>query len=166
LLLTLSACTAHPPADLGEAPPEIQLEGVGFKFFRGNELRAVGKAVRATFMRDTGDGTAQNVRMRILPSPERGEIDVSATQVAGSVRTEQADARGGVRIADANGAVGLTDSAHLDGPAHKATGEEPVSIVGPGYRMHARSGFWLDMSEPGALSLKGPIDTTITGGVR
>jgi hypothetical protein len=162
----LPACAGGPPVDLGEAPPEIQLEGVGFKFFRENELRAVGKASHATFMRDTGDGSAQSVRMRLLASADatdRSEVELAAREIHGNIRTQQVAAQGGVRIAEAGGAAGVTNTASLDGPAHLVTGKDPVDISGVGYHVHSDRGFRLDISGPGSLALSGPIDSTVGG---
>jgi len=158
-------CASPTPGDFGEAPPEILLEGVGFKFFRENELRAVGKATQATFMRDTADGSAQSVRMRFLATTDRSEVELTAHEVHGNIRTQQAEATGGVRIAEAGGAIGTTESAKLDGPARRVTGEKPVDIVGAGFRVHGDNGLLMSIAEPGSLALKGPTDT-ILGGLR
>jgi hypothetical protein len=75
-------------------------------------------------------------------------------------------AKGGVRVAEADGAAGVTSTAQLAGAEHHAWGEEPVDIVGEGYRIRAEHGFALDFSSPGNLELKGPIDTTVGGVLR
>lgn len=158
---TAWGCIARPPSDIGEAPPEILLEGVGFKFFRGTDLRAVGRASQATFLRDTGDGMAQNVRMRLLADPERPEIEIVTSNVTGNVRTQQATATGGVRAAEAGGAAGLTATARLDGVGRSATGDDPVDIAGAGYHVHADKGFLLNFAAPGGLALQGPVETRL-----
>ncbi|MBI5545764.1 MAG: hypothetical protein HY901_17890 [Deltaproteobacteria bacterium] len=142
-------------------PPEIQLEGVGLKFFRGNELRAIARAQHATFLRNTGDGTAQSVRMRLLPASGRGEIEIVAREIQGNVRRQEATAQGGVRLAETGGAAGVTEVARLFSHERRVTGDRPVDLVAGGSRIHAAAGFSLDISTPGALALEGPIDTTI-----
>lgn len=164
-VLGAPACAATPPSDTGEMPPEILLKGVGFRFFRGSELRAVGRAEKATFKKDTGDGTAQGVRARFLPSESRSELEIVTRELTGNVRTQQAVATGGVRLSETGGAAGVTRSARLDGLIRKAEGDDPVDVVGAGYRMHAESGFALDFATPGGLTLLGPVDTRI-GGLR
>jgi hypothetical protein len=162
----LTGCYARSSADLEESPPEIQLEGVGLRFFRGNELRAVGRAQRATFLRNTADGTAQAVKVHFLASQDRPEIDLVAREVRGNTRTQDAIASGGVRLSRADGAVGTTERAHLAGAQKRADGELPVDVVGEGYRVHAVSGFTMDISVPGSLALRGPVETHLVGGAR
>jgi len=103
------------------------------------------------------------VRARFLASPDRSEIEVVTKELSGNIRTQQATARGGVRLAQTAGAAGITDSAKVDGTARLASGEDPVDVVGDGYRIHAERGFALDFNDPGKLSLLGPIETTLGG---
>jgi len=159
----MTACTARPPSDLGDNPPEIQLEGVGVKYFRGNELRAVVRAQQATLRRGSGDLTAQSARLRFLAQSDRPEIEVAAREAQGNLNSQQVVARGGVRIAEAGGAAGVTEAAALDAKAHRVSGDQPVDLVGAGYRIRSQKGFVLDFSAPGALALEGPIDTTVGG---
>jgi hypothetical protein len=155
----------RPPPVQEETSPEIQLEGVGVRFFRGNELRAVARAAHATFRRGNGDLAAQSVRLRFLAASDRPEIEVAAREADGNLHSQEAQAKGGVRIAETAGAAGVTEAASLDAKARRVSGTLPVDLVGQGYRIRAEKGFVLDFSTPGALALQGPIDTTV-GGLR
>lgn len=161
----LAGCTPRPPAPQEETSPEIQLEGVGVRFFRGDELRAVARAAHATFRRGNSDLTAQTVRLRFLPTGERPEVEVCAREAEGNLKSQNAEAKGAVRIAETAGAAGVTEAASLDGKARRAAGTLPVDILGDGYRIRAEKGFALDFAAPGALSLQGPVDTTLVGGL-
>jgi hypothetical protein len=103
--------------------------------------------------------------MRFLAaSTDRSEVELSAREIHGNIRTQQVAAQGGVRIAEAGGAAGVTETASLDGPAHLVTGGDPVDITGAGWRVHAQRGFRLDIAGAGSLALSGPIDTVVGGG--
>ncbi|MGC4121855.1 MAG: hypothetical protein QM765_46205 [Myxococcales bacterium] len=161
----VAGCDVRPPPVQEESNPEIQLEGVGLRFFRGNELRAVGRAAQATFRRSNGDLTAQSVRLRFLAALDRPEVEVAAREATGNLYSHVADAKGGVRIAQTAGAAGATEAASLDGKAQRASGTLPVDIVDEVYRIHAATGFVLNLANPGSLLLHGPVQTTV-GGLR
>jgi lipopolysaccharide export system protein LptC len=161
--LLTTGCAAKPPVDPGEAPPAIDLGGVGFRFWQGSTLQAVGQAKTAKFLRDTGDLQAHDFRLKVLRSSEEGDVDLEALTVDGNIHTLQAKAQGGVRVSDATGSTGQTARAHLDGRAHVATGDDPVDVTGPDYRIRASAGFQLGLVSPSQLALKGPIVTTIGG---
>jgi hypothetical protein len=137
--------------------------GVGFKFYRGNELRAVGRAHTVTFKRDTGAGTADSVSTRVLAAPGRQDVDIDARRAEGNIRSQEATASGGVHVVEAGGMSGATESARLDGRTRSSTGDEPVEIVGDGYRILSQHGFRLNLAPPGALELIGPTNTILGG---
>jgi hypothetical protein len=158
----LAGCTA-PPADTGATPPEIILEGVGFRFFRGSELRARGQANVATFRRDTGDVTAHRVRLVVDRDGQGDTVRFDAVSASGNVHTQLAAAAGGVHLADAQGTRGTTERARLDGKAGRVDGRDPVDVVGSGFRMHGENGFVLDLVGEDGLLLKGPVTTLVRG---
>jgi len=161
--LLSSGCYPSAAADPGDSAPEIQLEGVGLKYFRGNGLRAVGKARQASLRRSSGDLTAESARVRFLADEDRSEVEVTAPHSEGNLVTLQATARGGVRATEAPGATGETEAASLDGKTRLVSGDLPVDVFGQGYQLHAKKGFVLDLGSPSTLALQGPVDTILGG---
>lgn len=161
--LMAAGCSARPAVDAGVAPPEIVLEGVGFKFFRGSELRATGKANVATFRRDSGDVSAYRVKLNVRKAEGVQAVTLDAVSASGNVHTQLADAAGGVHLADSSDSRGTTERAHLDGKAGLVSGQDPVDVVGQGFRMHGENGFVLDLVRTDGLSLKGPVTTLVRG---
>jgi hypothetical protein len=156
-------CAGAPPPDVGVGPPELVLDGVTFRFFRDEALRAVGQAAGATFRRDTGDLVARKATVNIRDPKQSGPKDLGAERVAGNVRSGQGIAEGGVWGRDEQGTTFTTESCRFDGKAQTAEGEKPVRIDGEGLRMENPSGFAMDFSARGALRLKGPVTTTLGG---
>lgn len=136
---------------------------MGVKYFHGSELRAVVRAAQATLRRSSGDVTAQSARLRFLSATDQPEIEVAAREAEGNLHSQLVKAKGGVRIAETGGAAGVTEAASLDAKARRATGSQPVDLVGAGYRIRSQQGFVLEFSAPGSLALEGPIDTTVGG---
>lgn len=154
-ILALGGCAAPTAPETGRAAPELVLQGVGFKFFRGSQLTTVGMARAASFRTDTGDASAEKTRTVFLRAGEQ-EAVLLAGQMAGNVHTRQADAKGGVRILDAEGTVATTARAHLDGETHRASGSAPVEVTGKSFRSQA-SGFSLDLVGSRTLVFEGPV---------
>ncbi len=139
---TLSACPKPPTSD-ESLPPEVILSGARLRSFRGSELAATGRAAQVTYQRTTADLTASEVLLRFPPrqsggpSPALGVVEVRAPAVVGNRLTQQADGRDGVWVRTGSGLVGRTDRAHFDGVSMIATGNDPVTVDGPRYRVNA-----------------------------
>lgn len=163
LLVALGACPAEPGAAPAGGGPELELSGVGLRFFRGSELRAVGRSRTAALERESGDLKAQEIRLQLLPTASRGEVDMSAAAGAGNIRTQEADFWGAVRVKQAGGPEGATERAHLFGREQRAAGAAPVDLRGESYRVHAEGGFSMALTDPGKLDLSGPTLTRVEG---
>ena len=147
-----SGCTLPPPAS-GAVPPELRLEGVRFRFYRNDSLRAYGVAEGATLRRDSSVLRARNI-VATLP---RGDEPVVITAPAGegSLRDRTFQATGGILVA--SGAdTARTERARFDPEGSVAgviRGEDPVIVIGRGYRLTG-SGFTLD-PEAGSIVVRG-----------
>ena len=161
MLIALAGCAPPPLSTAGKAPPELELEGAGLRFFRGSELRAVGRSKAATFERETGDLTAQELNLRLVATASRADIDVRAALGKGNVRSQEADFSGAVKLSEAGAAVAITDRAHLVGREQLASGADPVDVFGTGYHVRANGGFRMEMTEPGHVELFGPTTTWV-----
>jgi lipopolysaccharide export system protein LptC len=139
---TLSACPKLPTSD-ESLPPEVILSGARLRSFRGSELAATGRAAQVTYQRTNADLTASEVLLRFPPrqsggpSPALGIVEVRAPAVVGNRLTQQADGRDGVWVRTGSGLVGRTERAHFDGMKMIATGNDPVTVDGPRYRVNA-----------------------------
>lgn len=138
----LGACPKPPVSD-ESLPPEVILTGARLRSFRGTELVATGRAAQVTYQRTSADLTASEVLLRFPPrqgggpSPALGVVEVRAPAVVGNRLTQQADGRDGVWVRTGSGLVGQTDRAHFDGVTMIATGNDPVTVDGPRYRVNA-----------------------------
>lgn len=159
-LLLAAACTARAPADTGRGPPELVLEGVGFKFFRGSELTTIGHARAASFRSDTGDLATEKLKLRFL-RPGEDDVILEAGRTAGNVHTRQADAEKGVYLVDAQGTVARTERGHIDGTRREASGTDPVEVTGPSFRSQAAGGFTLELTGSRTLVFRGPVVSTL-----
>lgn len=159
-MLAVGGCTARAPADTGKAPPEMVLQGVGFKFFRGSELTSVGHARSASFRSDTGDLGANRVKLRFL-RPTENDMILEAGTASGNIRTKQVDAENGVLLVDAQGTAVQTTKSHIDGNTRQATGTDPVEVTGASFRSQASGGFALELSGSRTLVFHGPVTSTL-----
>jgi hypothetical protein len=146
--------------DSRKAPPELVLHGVGFKLYRESELTTIGHAQSASFRSDSGDGSAQKVRLRFLGMQE-GDVLLETGRASGNVRERQADAEGEVWIADGNGTVARTERAHIDGVSRLASGIDPVDVTGASFRSRAESGFTLELDGSRRLAFQGPVTSKV-----
>lgn len=154
-----SACALPAPADTGELPPELVLQGVRLEVYRGEALEAVGQARTASFRAGTGEVSAAGVGVRFLGAEPAGEVQLSAARVEGNLRDRTGEASGGVRLEDAAGTVGTAPGATFDGTARRAEGPGPVEVRGPGFTSRGEGGFVLHLASPGRLDLLGPVTT-------
>ncbi|MEI7704533.1 MAG: hypothetical protein WCK73_08020 [Deltaproteobacteria bacterium] len=135
-------------------PPEVSLEDVQARAWRGADLAASGTADRVVYRRDTGSVTATNAHVDI-PRPVPPDLSLSAPTLAGDLRSRVWKGEGGVVLTRGD-AVARTPSARFAESDGMVRGDEPVEIVGPGYRM----------SGPAFTADPRTGDLRIRGGVR
>ena len=152
----LASCSA-PPIDTGAVPPELLLKVVGFRFFQGSTLKAIGSADRVSFRRETGDVDGDHVEIRFQGATAEDDVELFAVQAAGNVDRQQADGTRGVRLVDAQGTTGTTDAAHFDGVRELASGTAPIDVAGSGFVLTGAAGFELPLARGGILNVFGPV---------
>jgi lipopolysaccharide export system protein LptC len=124
--------------------PELALQGVRFRLYRGEGLRLSGEAETLTFRRDTHDLAAARLSATVLEhgaEPAR----IAAPEGVGNASARTFTMRGGV-TAERGGDVARTASASYapTGPgAGLVTGTDPITVEGQGWRLEG-TGFTLD----------------------
>lgn len=153
----LASCGPERTGEVEKVGPELKLEGVTFRVWRGAELRVQGEAAQATLRRDSTELLAQDV-MATLPRPH--PVHLAAREGAGVLETQIFEARGGVRLTRDRDVVTTERARYEPLPAGGArvTGDAPVEVDGPAYRLVGQ-GFTLD-PETGDLRLGGPSRLT------
>jgi len=161
LSVGLAGCGGpRPSAPSADDAPELLLEGVRFKTFRGSELKAIGRARASTFRRSTGDVTGNRVQLS-FPNAQDGGLEAQGGSAKGNIHTQLADVGGGVRVTDSEGRVATTARCHVDARAQLATGTDPVAVTGGTFRQDAQSGFELSFGPASAVTFLGPVTTPV-----
>lgn len=135
LILATPGCSSNRSREAEQVAPELKLEGVRFRVYRGEELRASGEAVTATLRRDSTAVTAQDL-VATLPR-EGAPVHVAAARGEGMLATRVFSATDGVVVSRA-GDVARTMSARFEpsaGGTGLVRGDEPVVVEGEGYRL-------------------------------
>jgi hypothetical protein len=152
-LILATGCRPDRSGEARQVIPQLTMDGVQFQVDRGGVTTTTGTAEQLTFRRDTTDVSAVTLSMDL--AGETGPIRITAPAGAGQLRLRHFRVSGGIRASRA-GDVATTASASIDpGPDGRMgiTGEEPVVVVGPGYRLTG-TGFDIDPGS-GALTLRG-----------
>jgi lipopolysaccharide export system protein LptC len=148
----LPGCGPAKPVEAREVVPELKLEQVRFRVWRGTELRVEGEARQASLRRDSSELTATDL-LAILPrSPE--PVRIRAPRGQGVVSSRVFSAQGGVTV-ERGTDVGRTPSARYEpvGEGGRVSGDEALVLDGRGYRLQG-TGFVLDPST-GDLDVRG-----------
>lgn len=156
--LMLAAC--QPPEPGRASPPELRLDDVKFRAYRGSELSMRGTAGTAVYRRQSGELTAARVEVAI-PQPGGAELRVAAPVVQGDVPARAYRASGGV-VATRGDDEARTPSARWSGDDGMIRGDEPVEMRGPGYRLSGPS-FTLDPAT-GDLAIRGGVRVVASAG--
>lgn len=147
----LPGCGPAKPAEAGEVVPELKLEQVQFRVWRGTDLRVEGEARVATLRRDSTELRATDL-VAVQPR-EDGPAVIRAPRGQGFLRTRVFTAEGGVTLEHGSD-VGRTPSArYVPDGGGRITGEEALVVEGRGYRLQG-TGFELDPGS-GELHLHG-----------
>ncbi len=163
-LVFTPGCRSAKPVESQGVVPELKLEGVRFRVYRGDDLRAFGDAATVTFRRDSTELTARDV-LATLP---RGvaPVRIAAPEAAGVTSSRVFTATGGVTVTRGDD-VARTERARYTpspgGGAGLVTGDRPVVVEGKGYRLEG-NGFTLDPSR-GDIAVQGGAQL-VAGGTR
>jgi len=153
-LASAPGCRPARPVEAQGLAPELRLEGVAFRVYRGDVLLAFGDAGAASLRRDSTDLTARDI-VATLP---RGAapVRITAPQGEGVVSARVFEARGGV-IVSRGADVARTERARYaptpGGQGGLVTGDAPVVVEGKGYRLEG-NGFTLDPAR-GEIAVRG-----------
>lgn len=161
LLPLLSACKSSQKSGSTALAPELKLERVRFRVWRGDVLRAQGEARQVAIRRDTNHATASDVRSQLAASGD--PIFVTAPTVEGDLASQVYTGTGGVVVT--HGAEkATTESARYEpGPTGQGlvTGRDRVVMERGNVRFEG-VGFTLE-PQLGDLQLGGPVRTVSTG---
>ncbi len=139
-----AGCRPAKPVEGQGVVPELKLEGVKFRVYRDDDLRAFGDAAAVTFRRDSTDLTARDM-VAILPR-DAEPVRIQAPVGTGVASARDFSATGGVTVSRGDD-VGRTERArYAPVPGERGglvTGDQPVVVEGNGYRLQG-TGFTLD----------------------
>jgi hypothetical protein len=159
-VLTVAGCRpAH--RTLEDLPPEVVLRGVRMTCFRGTEVSATGRAASLTYQRHSSDFVSTEALMRFPDREHKGETQLRAPLVRGNLGAKQADGSGGVTLRSSDGLQGSTPSAHLDGAAMVASGNQPVHLSRAGSQVDAHD-FVFHLRD-GAYDFGGGVSSVLEG---
>jgi lipopolysaccharide export system protein LptC len=156
LILAATACHQSPQSETKALAPELNLERVRFRVWRGAELRARGEAREVRIRRDTTETVATELRAE-LP---RGGTPVTVTAPAGEgvLSASTFSVQGGVILTRGDARATTDHASYAQGPDGTAqiTGDAPVAVARPGFRMNG-VGFSYDLATD-VLELGGPLE--------
>ncbi len=144
LALALAGCGGAVPRETAAVPPELKLDGITFRIYRGDTLRAFGEAAAASLRRDSTELRASNLEA-VLPRPG-GPVHVTAPAGEGTLASRVFRASGGVVVSRGSDAARTESARYQPGEGDRdglLVGDDPVEVTGRGYRLTGR-GFTLD----------------------
>lgn len=153
LAVALSGCSRAGQAQESKTVPELRLEGVHFRLFRGDALRADGTASSLTYQRETTAVRAEQVALRLHERDD--DVLLTAPEGQGVVSAKTFEATGGL-VAVRGADTARTESARFEpgiGDRGQVVGDRPVELSGKGYRLRG-NGFTLDPAV-GQIALRG-----------
>ena len=161
LVLTLAVsfvaapgCRPAKPVEGQGLVPELKLEGVRFRVYRGDDLRAFGDAAAVSFRRDSTDLTARDIVATLPHDP--APVRIVAPEGAGVASARVFTATGGITVSRGDD-VARTERARYaptpEGGGGLVTGDRPVVVEGKGYRLEG-AGFTLDPAR-GEIAVRG-----------
>lgn len=144
--------------------PELKLERVRFRVWRGDVLQARGEARQVTLQRESGQLAADELRVEL---PSRGEpVVVTAPRAQGLLGSQRYTVEGGVEVTHGVERAVTARAAWAPGPRGDGpvTGEDPVTVERGGLRLEG-VGFTFD-PRTGELAIGGPVRTQAREGAR
>jgi hypothetical protein len=142
-----------------EVPPEIRLEAVQWRAFRGAEPSGFGTTAQVVYRRNSGEMEATDARVT-LPSPGKPDLTIAAPLLVGDLRAHTWSARGGVVLGRGD-VTARTASARYAGEDGTVRGDEPVEVAGPGYRLSGPS--FAAHPASGDAEIRGGVHLVVTG---
>jgi len=130
-------CRARQPTEAEPVVPELKLEQVRYRVYRGETLRASGETAVATLRRDSTELTARDL-VALLREESGGPVRVTAARGEGVLATRRFHADGGVTVARDDD-LARTPSARYEpggeGGQGLVRGDEPILVQGKGYQL-------------------------------
>ncbi len=149
-----AGCGSAVPRDQAPVPPELKLDGVQFRIYRGDALRAYGDADTASLRRDSTELRATGLDAVLPRSPT--PVHFSAPAGEGTLASREFAVSGGV-VVSRGADTARTDRARFvpgQGGRHDlVAGDDPVTVSGRGYTLTGR-GFTLDPTL-GTIAVRG-----------
>jgi lipopolysaccharide export system protein LptC len=143
--------------------PELKLEGVRFRVYRGSELRTFGKAERVSLRRDSTELAATDLEA-ILPRSVP-PVRISAPAGQGVLASRVFSASGGVTVSRGDDVARTERARYVPGPdGGRVLGQDPVVVEGRSYRL-AGTGFTMLPSD-GTISIDGGARLVAGAGAR
>jgi lipopolysaccharide export system protein LptC len=154
-LATGLGCRAQRVSEAQAVIPELKLDGVRFRVYRGDTLRAFGLSDSATLRRDSSEVRAEQLDATLPRGAE--PLRITAPAGEGSLLSRVFEVSGGIVAARGDDVARTAGARYEPGPGDGIVrGHDPVVVEGTGYRLEGR-GFTLD---PAAGSI------VMTGGAR
>jgi lipopolysaccharide export system protein LptC len=150
--LATPGCQPAKPVEAQTVVPELKLEGVRFRVYRGDTLRAFGEARTASLRRDSTEVVASELEAVLPRNP--APVRVSAPAGEGVLSERVFSAEGGVTVARGQDVARTERARYVSGPdGGHVEGDDPVVVEGKGYRLHG-TGFTLD-PDTGEIAVRG-----------
>jgi lipopolysaccharide export system protein LptC len=158
----LPACGSSQGTERTAVAPELKLERVRFRVWRGDALRARGDARQVTIRKDTSQVWAEDVRAE-LPSGSEPVL-ITAPAGRGNLAAGTFSAEGGVRVVHGGERATTERARYVPGPGGsdgQILGDDPVVVERGGNRLSG-VGFTYDPRR-GLLEVGGPVQTEAAG---
>lgn len=149
-----AGCGPARPSEAREVVPELKLEEVRYRLYRGDSVRLVGEARSVSYRRDTGEVRASDLGAHLLGG-DGPPVEISAPVGEGRLDERTFTVRGGVRVVRGRDVARTESASWAPGGAGAGivSGDQPVAIEGPGYRLDG-TGFTLDPAA-GEVTIRG-----------
>lgn len=154
LLCLVAACDKPAPAPHGKLPPDIQMDRVTMKQFRGSQTRVTVTAPHLEMMRGSGDFSMTDASVRL----EAQGLAVQAPHVVGNASAGVLEGSGGLTLKTSDGVTGTTERARFEkglGPEGGASSDAGVHLEHPDFTLDA-TGFRVDFAS-GSATFEQPV---------
>jgi lipopolysaccharide export system protein LptC len=162
LACLLPACGSSQGTEKTAVAPELKLERVRFRVWRGDALRARGEARQVTIRKDTSQVWAEDIRAELPAGTDPVVITAPAGQ--GLLKAGTFSAEGGVHVVHGAEQATTERARYVPGPAGaegQILGDDPV-VVERGSNRLSGVGFVFDPRR-GLLEVGGPVSSQAAG---